>query len=400
MKMAAAKTERMIYMKKITQISAVSLSAVMAFCSAVPLTASAQYVTTMNVNEDITLSMAIREKETLSDTVYVSSEDLKNGDYTFKASVLIETEDSLEDMWHFHSWWDAVREDETETPFIQTQNVYSYRSKWNDDKMNKFLDEVEAANDPYAYVFVRTSNDPQIICSAGPYKVFYKDDVTGEEHFFDLDYNEETGTAYFEYSKLFGSKTYTKVLHHYDPDTPYGEPITDYDQRYLDVHALSTGFTGAWVTEKIGSYYEMGGYDVVIDQNTPEGVYYLKLANNSNCSLNYMSGYSDSVIPTNNYEDEKGLHNDPAYWLKIVVGNPEEAQAETECDINNDGTVDVSDAAEILRIYAESASADEANALILKESAVNADVNGDGTVDVADAAIVLETYSKTAASVN
>ncbi|MDD6270032.1 MAG: leucine-rich repeat protein [Oscillospiraceae bacterium] len=73
-------------------------------------------------------------------------------------------------------------------------------------------------------------------------------------------------------------------------------------------------------------------------------------------------------------------------------------------DINCDGSIDLTDATDILTYYANmSAGSDtefEPNEQINKILIDTADVNGDGTVDVADAALVLETYSKSAASVN
>ncbi|MDD6268851.1 MAG: dockerin type I repeat-containing protein [Oscillospiraceae bacterium] len=64
-------------------------------------------------------------------------------------------------------------------------------------------------------------------------------------------------------------------------------------------------------------------------------------------------------------------------------------------DLNNDGKIDISDAAYLLKKYAERAAGN-----VNEEDYTKFDVNGDGVVDVADAALVLETYSKSAASVN
>ena len=63
--------------------------------------------------------------------------------------------------------------------------------------------------------------------------------------------------------------------------------------------------------------------------------------------------------------------------------------------MNNDGKNDISDAAYLLKSYA-----DRAAGIVIEADYAKFDINGDGTVDVADAALVLETYSKIAASVN
>ena len=65
-------------------------------------------------------------------------------------------------------------------------------------------------------------------------------------------------------------------------------------------------------------------------------------------------------------------------------------------DINSDGTVDISDASNVLSIYAMAAAGME----IAFENAAAADINGDGKADLTDAGLILTYYAKTAAGIS
>ncbi|MGN0593444.1 MAG: dockerin type I repeat-containing protein [Ruminococcus sp.] len=406
-------------MKKSTlRTVSVTLGALLAI-SSFSMTASAELWQSFGtVNEDFEMTYALREKGTSADTVYIDSESLKNGDYVFKAALYLKTEESLEDLIHFHATWDAVSEDGNETKYITTENIYTYREKWNDDRTNRILDELDASTTYYVESYYGG-----IPHSAGPNQIYIDNEETGERNFYTLTVDEKTGVA----KTMVSHKDKPEVLvpmtiHHYDPNTPYGERFLC-EERYLDIHCLS-GFSDAWTgTEEVADGREMGNFDVIIDQDTPDGVYYLKFAysgSGSLCPANCMSGLYH-VYPSNAYttveyapatEEEMNDpdffqeyttedHNDEAYWLKIVVGNPEEAEAEeTSGDVNMDGTVDITDATEVLRVYAQGAAASETTIPIQQASNINADVNGDGVVDLADATAILEMYAANASALN
>ena len=331
------------------------------------------------INDDVQIGVALREKGTLSDTVYIDSAELENGDYTFKASACLETDDSLIDMWHFHSYWDAIDETGMETPYIITDNIVTYREKWNDDRINKILEEVEVSQTSYI-TGAGMIGDPY---AAGPGKIYIEDQYTGEPVFYDLTINEETGVATVDVPRLTGYNLYTLTIHHYDPETPYGEPIWR-EQKKMSIHCLS-GFSEAWTTENVNGFNEMGYFDVIIDQDTPHGIYYLQLQNA------YMHGGGLKAVTTN--VNSEG--NDESYWLKIVVGD----SADTAYDVNQDGTVGVDDATEVLSIYAETAAGTNSDIQIQQTANVNADVDGDGIVTLSDATAILTKYAEKAAGV-
>ncbi len=66
-------------------------------------------------------------------------------------------------------------------------------------------------------------------------------------------------------------------------------------------------------------------------------------------------------------------------------------------DLNSDGSLDLSDAENILRTYAHYASGCDAVADDESTAPDDADVNQDGTVDIADAALTVKYYAQTAA---
>jgi hypothetical protein len=382
-------------MNKTKRISIMALSAALAACSVASIPASAKYATSSLVNENIEMTYALRERETMSDTIYVDSADLKNGDYVFQTSVLIDTDDSLLDMWHFHAAWDAVTESEVETPYITTDKVTTYREKWNDDRTNKILEEIESGQTSY----ISGVGLMGIPYAAGPGKIYIEDRYTGEPVFFDLTVDKETGVATVDVPREFTDSLCTLTIHHYDPETPYGDVLW-LEQKTMDIHCLS-GFSEAWTSENRNGHNEMGYFDVTIDQDTPDGVYYLKFkCGQKQCVSNSMSGGGLAAIPTNvNVTVEDGVytqHNDESYWLKIVVGDSAEAE-EAAYDVNLDGTVGVDDATEVLSIYAETAAGIESPAQILQAGNVNADVDGDGEVTLSDATAILTKYAEDAA---
>lgn len=72
-------------------------------------------------------------------------------------------------------------------------------------------------------------------------------------------------------------------------------------------------------------------------------------------------------------------------------------------DVDGDGKIDIDDAAEVLKYYAESAaglSAGQVGLNVTYPLSLNtADINGDKKIDISDAALILEKYAKNAAGI-
>ncbi|MDD6268850.1 MAG: dockerin type I repeat-containing protein [Oscillospiraceae bacterium] len=408
------------------------------------LLSAAPSVSAMTVDDKFEYECSVLTTESRENVIYIDSDKLKDGDYTFNAAIYINSEDEIpERLSGVTANWEGYSEDGEKTRFVHFSNMSAYNPQ------NAPLDEVVPDLNPDGSVTGTTSyvkyvptcfskvltlgeneiiknclisisskymTSPEFtpLYSAGPFKIKYQG-RDSKWYTYDLTWDEKTGDAVTTEpargNTSYGDEVPLKIRD-YDPEIPEGEMLPDYCRHFNASNPY--GYDVNWYGGKSNAY-PLVTFDVSIDKDTKDGVYYVGFTNYRSNDISFylekiipqtgeMGVYAHNIYPNNvsyiNPPYNTEIINDRENWLKIVVGNPEEAQAETECDVNNDGTVDVTDAAEVLRIYAESASSDEANALILKESAVNADVNGDGTVDVADAALVLETYSKSAASVN
>lgn len=157
----------------------------------------------------------------------------------------------------------------------------------------------------------------------------------------------------------------------------------------------------AWIN-KITGDNKMAQFDVTVDQNTPEGVYYIGFVGEDLSGSNFMSsggGEDRWLYPSNVYQlddiwvERLGVpeeNNDSSYWLKIVVGDQnEESESYT-----------IEHATAILTTYAENAVRSSTDMPLLKSTYMGDDINGDGVVDIADATAVLEQYAKNAAKLN
>lgn len=91
------------------------------------------------------------------------------------------------------------------------------------------------------------------------------------------------------------------------------------------------------------------------------------------------------IIISKNHNIYGGWDVEVFYVTVIVTG-----------DINSDGSVDISDASNVLSIYAMAAAGME----IASENAAAADINGDGKADLTDAGLILTYYAKTAAGIS
>lgn len=400
-------------MKKTCLRITAAMLALMITAGSVSMTASAK-----TTNNEFQIAFALREKGTMADTIYIDPANLENGDYVFRTALYLETEEeSLEELLHLHASWNGYDENGDVTKHIYTENITTYTTRWNDDKTYQFLKEIEAANVSY----VRPGMGDNTIHSAGPNQIYIEDAETHEKTFFPLTVDEKTGVATAVVSYTYGKRTLTEdlTLEHYDPNTPYGDQFLR-EIRSLDLHCLS-GFSNAWINEETGDS-EMGCFDVIVDEDTPEGTYYIGFdANRSN----YMSALNWSAFTTNvylyreyetcteerlndpNYVPQYTIkeHNDRSYWLKIVVGNPAEAETEAENtpvsgDVTGDHVIDISDATAILQMYAQTAVSSESLVPIQQTANTNADINGDGTVDISDATAVLTYYAQYAAGLN
>ncbi len=422
-------------MNKTKRISVMALSAAMTVCSVASLPASASYEPTYSRDNpfyedsettivfpyydvhgsyvyDNVISYRLLENGTYADTVYIDPAELENGDYTLSCGMYLEGDPEIfGDMMHLHAFVDGYYEDGAHCKYLTFGDITTHQYQWNDDRINMMLNEIESSIVRY----VGYGSNSECVYSAGPNKILFKDEntgltgATGKDLILDLDVDERTGTATAVFSELHyeasgGTRGYVTIPH-YDPETPYGERFIR-ELNEIDMHCLSKR-TDAWINEVTGDN-QMAKFDVTIDQDTPEGVYYVGFASKSKKNSNGMSNaYGVTLIPTNVYsrmsdEDINVTidHNDMDYWLKIVVGGTEEekaATAEETYDVNQDGAIGLADASGVLTTYAERAAGTASGIQLLKSVAADYDVDGDGSVTVSDATAVLTKYSEKAA---
>ncbi len=426
-------------MNKTKRISIMALSAALAACSVASVPVSASYEpsytddnpfyqdseTTIyspyhgmggTIYDDV-ISFHLLENGTYADTVYIDPAELENGDYTLSCGMYLEgAPEIFGDMMHLHAFVDGFYEDGVHCKYLTFGDITTHQYQWNDDRINMMLNEIESSI--VRYVGVSGGVDEDSILSAGPYKMLYIGgsanyaECPKEDKIVDLVVDERTGTAIGIFDEEIYEKTNGRLgsakIAHYDPETPYGEKFIR-ELNEIDMHCLSKR-AGAWINEVTGDN-QMAKFDVTIDQDTPEGVYYVgfRTSDKNKKVINYMSNNLDGVrmIPKNVYsrmsdEDINVTidHNDMDYWLKIVVGGTEEekaATAEETYDVNQDGAIGLADASGVLTTYAERAAGTASGIQLLKSVAADYDIDGDGEISVSDATAILTKYAEDAA---
>lgn len=423
-------------MNKTKRISIMALSAALAVCLVASVPVSASYEPAYSVDNpfytdsevtipwpyydvsggsvyDDVISYRLLENGTYADTVYIDPAELENGDYTLSCGMYLEgAPEIFGDMMHLHAIVDGYYEDGVHCKYLTFGDITTHQYQWNDDRINMMLNEIESSI--VRYVSASSYVGEYNIFSAGPYKMLYVGGRTfisnypKEDKIVDLVVDERTGTAIgiFDedsYESTNGQNGCVKIAH-YDPETPYGEKFIR-ELNDIEMHCLSKR-AGAWINEVTGDN-QMAKFDVTIDQDTPEGVYYVGFAQSEKDTINYMSNTSVNLIPTNVYsrmsdEDINVTinHNDMDYWLKIVVGGTEEekaATAEETYDVNQDGAIGLADASGVLTTYAERAAGTASGIQLLKSVAADYDIDGDGEISVSDATAILTKYAEDAA---
>lgn len=377
-------------MKKTNKFIALTLGAAMACSAMSPMVSSAEggpdFILLPGYNIDA-ISLRILENDTYANTVYIDPADLKNGDYTFQAGIYLEGDyEMFGDTWHFHSLWQGYDEEGVESKYIQSKNVVTYGYQWNDEKNNMFIDATTL--DPNT----ATMDD---VFAESPYKVRVIDEKTGEEEIRDVDYDERTGTGTVVVNKTANEHNSTmglREIRHYDPNTPKGGTFGA-EAAFADIHCYSD-VKNAWIN-KITGDNKMVQFNVEIDENTPNGTYYIGFIDPKSEDNNSMSGNGKYLYASNCHYvvdpfNRVAYNNDQSYWLKIVVGDQnEESESYT-----------IEHATAILTTYAENAVRSSTDMPLLKSTYMGDDINGDGVVDLSDATAVLEQYAKNAAKLN
>lgn len=384
------------------------------------------------VEDDGIFTFAYRlcENGTRERTIYIDKAELEKGDYTISTAIYIETDNSPSGLTSADAFWYGYDNNGDRTKYITFDNCSAY-SEENDlvttDAMYaaiKDSDIIDGVNinssfapscfttirerssgttlkhwpsaPRYTYSTIHVKNPGNYpngsytLYSAGPYKVYFTRDYDGKTYYVDLEYDEKSGTATGVCEELTDSCDRNSghlTIHHYDPETPVDEPIKNSQIHacLIDVFAPTEEWFGG-----ASDYLPFVTFDSIIDQDTPAGTYYVGFIptdGNAMCCKTSMD-----LLLAENVDTE---HNDQSYWLKIVVGD----SAETAYDVNQDGTVGVDDATEVLRIYAETAAGTNSDIQIQQAANVNADVDGDGTVTLSDATAILTKYAEKAAGV-
>ncbi|MGN0631123.1 MAG: hypothetical protein ACI4JN_07335, partial [Ruminococcus sp.] len=265
-------------MKKINKLVALTLGAAMSCSAMSPVFVNAESAPDFILNPGHyidAISYRVLENDTYADTVYIDSADLKNGDYIFQAGIYLEGDyEIFGDALHFHTKWQGYDEEAVESKYIQTHNVLTYGYQWNDEKTNMFINECTNIPDTVNYMGPELTMEDNIFAES-PYKVKYVDVNTGEETILDVDVNERTGTG----TVIIDEKLYNKdnrtgkvTIKHYNPDTPKGETFK-IEAAYANIHCLSQ-MKNSWINVVTGDN-KMVQFDVVVDENTPNGTYYI-----------------------------------------------------------------------------------------------------------------------------
>ncbi|MGN0585323.1 MAG: dockerin type I domain-containing protein [Ruminococcus sp.] len=138
-----------------------------------------------------------------------------------------------------------------------------------------------------------------------------------------------------------------------------------------------------------GGVFSAVAYESMTD---PDSTQHLMIDRAEMTEYNVITGAFDSTKPgtypiiiSKNHNIYGGWDVEVFYVTVSVTG-----------DINSDSTVDISDASNVLSIYAMAAAGME----IASENAAAADINGDGKADLTDAGLILTYYAKTAAGIS
>ncbi|MBQ8725054.1 MAG: hypothetical protein IJY74_05215 [Oscillospiraceae bacterium] len=385
------------------------------------------------IDADFSYAYRLCENGTRERTIYIDKAELEKGDYTISTAVYIETDNSPSGLTSADACWYGYDNNGDRTKYITFDNCSAY-SEENDlvttDAMYaaiKDSDIIDGVNinssfapscfttirerssgttlkhwpsaPRYTYSTIHVNNPGNYpngsytLYSAGPYKVYFTRDYDGKTYYVDLEYNEKSGTATGvceELTKSYDRNSGHLTIHHYDPETPVDEPIKNSQTHacLIDVFAPTEEWFGG-----ASDYLPFVTFDSIIDKDTPAGTYYVGFVpkNALDSEMNVMCcKTSMELLLAENVDKE---HNDQSYWLKIVVGD----SAEAAYDVNQDGTVGVDDAAEVLRIYAEANVSTDSDVQVQQSANINADVNGDGIVDISDAEEILTKYAENAA---
>ena len=418
----------------ITRIAAVTAATALSF------SAFSSGISASAADSESRFSYRICENGTRERTIYIDKNELEKGDYTINTAIYIETDASPENIKSACTIWNGYDDEGIITKYITFDNCSPYSDE-NDllttDAFYATLNDSEiidgitasSAFAPSCFSSIRERSsgtqllhwfgtpmlvnnvadiktpygipdESNTLYSAGPYKVYFESEYLGETIYLDLDYDDRTGTATAAYSypsyanpdvNLEGSVN----IKHYDPDTPVGEPIK-LVHNWVDLVGLSAP-TSEWYGGS-SDYLPFITFDSIIDKDTPAGTYYVAFTI-SDTIRNSMLGRNGEYAMELIADNANSNINDESYWLKIVVGDSAETDEEAVYDVNLDGTIGVDDAAEVLRIYAETAAGTNSDIQIQQAANVNADVNGNGIVNIDDAAAILTKYAENAASI-
>lgn len=302
-------------------------------------------------------SYVLRASGSRSDTVYIDPIALESDDYTFNASLYILSDEQLpSDVNDISAAWDGYLEDGTATKYIRFENRSSFEDAPTEEDLLAVSELLESGvidaedlivNDkPTCLSWIQPSRNrvPELrnkwngyektfitvhkgdifttpgytVYSAGMNQIYIENEGTGEREYYSLDVDEITGKATCEELDL--------TIDGYNPDTPEGNPLLK------EIRHISASRQQDTAPEWFGGRsdtFPLTTFDVVIDEDTPEGIYYVAfdLANNNinnRITCRNRAGCSRPVNlrPLNVAFTE--FANDEQNWLKIVVGSPEE----------------------------------------------------------------------------
>ncbi|MBQ8515066.1 MAG: hypothetical protein IJ496_06695 [Ruminococcus sp.] len=302
-------------------------------------------------------SYILRASGSRSDTVYIDPITLENGDYTFNASLYILSDEQLpSDVNDISAAWDGYLADGTATKYIRFENRSSFEDAPTEEDLLAVSELLESGvidaenlivNDkPTCLSWIQPSHNrrPELrnkwngyektfitvhkgdifttpgytVYSAGMNQIYIENEETGEREYYSLYVDEITGQATCEELNL--------TIDGYNPDTPEGNLLLK------EIRHISASRQQDTAPEWFGGRsdtFPLTTFDVVIEEDTPEGIYYVAfdLANNNinnRIAFRNRAGSSRPVNLRPLNEKCTEFANDEQNWLKIVVGKPEE----------------------------------------------------------------------------
>jgi hypothetical protein len=384
--------------------------------------------------QGFTYDMSIYATDTHENTVYISLDDLKDGDYTFNAGIFIEDHDTLDmTLGTVETAWDGYDADGVDTKYITFQNLSDASTKNDtlnrDFSLEKLNEDGTIADTSVTAYFVPSclsylsqrggtsyvtsrwvsyqnqyeSFKGATLYAAGENQIKFTDN-DGTEYVALLDYDANTGIATsqecYAINDMPTNRAEHIVLNDYDPTLPDGTPIPNSCTESTIISLDSWDSTTEWFMGKSDAY-ALNSFDVTVSADTPEGVYYVGF-DNSKERYNRIWGFKidengkfcpEYIYPENiAYTDDKSRVNDTTNWLKIVVGSQNELAETTTAqittptiygDVNLDNSVDLTDVIVIGKAVAGAVSLSSAQT-------VNGDVDDNGTVDTSDADTLLQ----------